>query len=229
MAVQYAAIADAVQTVGMVARGGFEIAAGQAQPSPIPDLSDGRRTETVVIVGNVGGRMWPAFAAGRRDEPDPLDAWTRRVLRPIAAGFGAEFVHPSDEPFQPFQQWAQHADDVSPSPIGLLVHPDHGLWHAYRGAFLLPTAVDGLPPVGVAEPPCLTCVGRPCLSTCPVDAFTEAGYDSVGCADHVRSGNEPACLTDGCAARRACPVGVSFHYGPDQMRFHMAAFAGIRA
>ncbi len=136
-------------------------------------------------------------------------------------------MHPSDEPFQPFQRWAQRADDVWPSPIGLLIHPVHGLWHAYRGAFLFADEVTGLPTVGIRSNPCLMCVDRPCLSTCPVDAFTPAGYDSASCAGHVRSDREPDCRADGCAARRACPVGVEFRYGPDQMRFHMDAFVGL--
>jgi hypothetical protein len=151
------------------------------------------------------------------------------VLEPIADEMGATYVHPSDEPFQPFQRWAQRADDVWPSPIGLLVHSQYGLWHAYRGALLFGHEVPGLPDTGIATSPCSTCVDRPCLSTCPVDAFTTAGYDSEGCAEHVRSTAEPDCLDRGCAARCACPVGVAFRYGPDQMRFHMAAFVGAPA
>ena len=129
-------------------------------------------------------------------------------------------------PFQPFQQWAQRADTVWPSPIGLLIHPESGLWHAYRGAFLFDWPVSGLPARAQLESPCVTCRDQPCLTTCPVDAFTIEGYDAAGCARHVRSGREPTCLDDGCAARRACPVGVSYRYEPDQMRFHMRAFVG---
>ena len=88
------------------------------------------------MIGNVGADIWSHFRADERDVTDPLDDWTRRMLRPIAERFGAGYVHPSDRPYIPMQRWAQRADDVFPSPIGLLVHPVHGLWHAYRGAFL---------------------------------------------------------------------------------------------
>ena len=217
----YAAIAAAVKPTGMVARGGF------VADSSIPDLADGRPTRTVVMIGNVGGVMWPRFCREQTPGPDPLDRWTRATLRPIAGHFGADFVHPSDEPFQPFQRWAQRADDVWQSPIGLMIHPEFGLWHAYRGAFLLPNEVTGLPKVGDRVSPCTTCVDRPCLSTCPVDAFTAEGYDTDSCRDHVRSGTEPVCLTGGCAARCACPVGTEFRYDTDQMRLHMGAFVGM--
>ena len=217
----YRDLASAIEPTGMVARGGFAV----GPDDPVPVLADGRRPATVVIVGNVGGTMWPIFRAEERDEPDPLDAWTRRRLRPIAERFGAEFVHPSDEPFQPFQRWAQRASDVWQSPIGLLVHPTDGLWHALRGAFLFADPVEGLPPTGVATSPCIGC-DAPCLTTCPVDAFTADGYDHVSCREHVRSGDEPECLEAGCAARRACPVAADGSYGPDQMHFHMRAFVG---
>lgn len=219
----YDEVAAAIEPTGMLARGGFTPAPDDA----VPVLAGGREVRTVVIVGNVGGAMWPRFRRDEPNGPDPLDTWTRSVLGSIAARFGADFVHPSDRPYRPFQRWAQQADDVWPSPIGLLIHPEYGLWHAYRGAFLFADEVTGLPPVGDRVAPCDTCVDRPCLTTCPVDAFTAGGYAVPACHGHVASGREPVCLTAGCAARRACPVGTEHRYGPDQMHFHMRAFVGI--
>lgn len=217
----YQRISSAIASTGMVARGGFV-----TSPEDSLFLPDGRAVRTVVIVGNVGGEMWPRFRQHERSGVDPLDEWTRSTLTPIAAEFGATFVHPSDEPFQPFQRWARRADDVWPSPIGMLVHGEYGLWHAYRGALLFSGSVTGLPNVGGAVSPCLACVDQPCLSTCPVDAFGAEGYDASVCASHVRSGDDPDCLHGGCAARCACPVGVDLVYGADQMLFHMRAFVG---
>lgn len=223
--VDYATVAAAIEPTGMVARGGF-LVGDDADLPPVPSLEDGRPCRTVIVIGNIGGHMWPRFRAAETPGPHPLDRWTRGVLQPIADETGATYVHPSDEPFQPFQRWARRADDVWPSPIGLLVHSEYGLWHAYRGAFLFGHELPGLPEVGARTSPCATCVDQPCLSTCPVDAFTTAGYDSEACTQHVRSATEPDCLHQGCAARCACPVGVEFRYGPDQMGFHMAAFVG---
>ncbi|HEX6657026.1 MAG TPA: hypothetical protein VF065_03020, partial [Ilumatobacter sp.] len=132
----------------------------------------------------------------------------------------------SDEPYRPFQRWAQRAEGISQSPIGILIHPEHGLWHAYRGAFLFPFALDGVPPPSGDPSPCLSCADQPCLSACPVDAFTIGGYDADACRAHVRSRAEPVCIEAGCAARLACPIGTEHRYGPDQMHFHMRAFVG---
>lgn len=224
---QYRTVAAAVAPTGMIARGGFVPVPDDA----VPPLADGRVVRTVVVVGNVGGAIWPSFRADERPVADPLDDWTRRRLEPVAARFGADYMHPSDEPFIPMQRWAQRADDVFESPIGLLIHPDHGLWHAYRGVLLFAEPLDGLPTVGARVSPCSTCADQPCRTACPVGAFTTdglrlVGYDHERCRGHVRSGHEPRCLTAGCAARRACPVNAAGHYETDQMAFHMRAFTG---
>lgn len=220
--VPYDDVTAELSAVGMVARGAFEVTADDR----VPDLPDGRPARGVVMVGNRSdGAMWERFTAGRRDEPDPLDQWTRRVLRPIAAAHGGVLIHPSDQPFQPILRWAQRADDVWPSPIGLLVHPAEGLWHAYRGALVFPEPVAGAPRTGRATSPCLDCPA-PCLHTCPVDAFRPGSYDHLACRAHVAAGVEPRCADQGCAARRACPVNVDGVYGDEQMRFHMRAFVG---
>lgn len=226
MIVHYDDVVAAVAPTGMIVRGGFRV----DDDEELPPAPGGRPTRTVIVIGNVGGAMWPRFRREEVDDPHPLDAWTRATLRPIADRFDATFVHPSDEPFQPFQRWARRADDVWQSPIGLLVHGEYGLWHAYRGAFLLTDDVEGLPAVGVAEQPCLTCAEQPCLTACPVDAFRPGAgvhdYDHVACRAHVASDDEPDCAHLGCMARRACPIGTEYVYGPDQMAFHMRAFVG---
>lgn len=222
MPVTYHDLAAELAAVGMVARGAFDVTVDDL----VPDLPDGRRARGVVVVGNRSdGAMWERFTAERLDEPDPLDRWTRRVVRPIAARHGGVLIHPSDEPFAPILRWAQRADDVWPSPIGLLVHPVDGLWHAYRGALVFPEPVTGAPDTGAATSPCTACPA-PCLDACPVDAFTLGSYDHVACRAHVAGGDEPRCLDRGCAARRACPVNADGVYGGEQMRFHMRAFVG---
>jgi hypothetical protein len=129
----------------------------------------------------------------------------------------------------PFQRWAQRAEPVFPSPIGMLIHPEHGLWHAYRGALAFAGEIAGLPPRGAAHSPCDSCADKPCLTTCPVGAFGPEGYDVPACAAHLRRPAGADCMGLGCRARRACPVGRQATYLPEQAAFHMAAFLGARA
>lgn len=211
MPTDYATLETAFAGTGLALRGGF--------------AKDGG---SLVLVGNFGEAMWPAFEAGRRNEPDPLDAWTRRVVGPIAARFGARAVHPNDRPYQPFQRWAQLAEPVHPSPLGILIHPVHGLWHAYRAALIFSEPVSGLPPRAEVVSPCDSCSGKPCLSACPVSAFDGTAYDVAACAGHLKSRGSPDCSRLGCRARDACPVGRDRRYPPPQVAFHMAAFVRSR-
>ncbi len=80
--VDYATIAAAVAPTGMVARGGFVV---DPTPSPVPPAADGRPVPDGVVIGNVGGVVWPGFRAAETPGPHPLDRWTRSTLRPIAA------------------------------------------------------------------------------------------------------------------------------------------------
>jgi hypothetical protein len=181
-----------------------------------------------VLIGTVGGGGFEDFIRDCRDEPDPMDRWARRIIDRVAVRMGARAAYPSDKPYLPFQRWAMRADDVHGSPIGLLIHPVHGLWHAYRGALLMPGRVAGLPARSGSPSPCSTCATKPCLSACPVDAFGPAGYDVTACTAHLQADVAPRCLTLGCRARAACPVGTASRYGDAQLRFHMRAFARAR-
>lgn len=216
-------IRTTLKAAGLDERGAFHPADGDQ----VPDCGFADGVQTLLLVGNVGGAMWPAFEAGRLDEVDALDQWTVRVLSEITEELAPTYggvlpLYPSDgPPYHPFQQWARRAEPVFPSPIGPLIHPDHGLWHAYRGALAFARKLD------VAErpehvSPCDSCADKPCLTTCPVGAFSPGDYDVQGCANHLTTETGDICLAVGCLARRACPVGRDNAYSEAQTRFHMS-------
>ncbi|MEJ8573064.1 hypothetical protein [Microbaculum marinum] len=212
-------IAKAFARCGLVLRGGFH----PADDEDIPDAGQGRSTRTILLVGNAGPDLWDHFGPHSDAGSDPLDRWTREVAEPIAAEFDARAVFPFDKPPLPFQRWAMRAEPVHSSPLGILIHPDHGLWHAYRAALMFAEAID-LPPADDRPSPCEACADRPCLTGCPVGAFSAAGYDVAACASYLKSPAGQVCLETGCQARNACPVASDRGYGPAQIRFHMAAF-----
>lgn len=222
-----AAISRLVAGTGLVLRGAFH-------PEPadrVPALHDGRPAATLVLLGSVGGSLWPRFAVSeeRRDgKPDPLDRWSRRVIGGLARDLGATALYPfGGPPFRPFVAWAKRAEGLRESPLGMLIHPDHGLWHAYRGALVLPDPL-ALPPRLDRPFPCEACPDKPCLRTCPVQAFGSAGYDVAACSGFLASGQGGSCREAGCLARRACPVGRHLCYPPEQAEFHMTAFQAAR-
>ncbi len=221
----FATIDSAVSAAGLIMRGGFHPGADDGAPG---------EAATVVLVGNAGPDMWAAFTAAGGDKapgPHRLDDWVRRVVTDIAEDLGTRALFPFDVPYWPFQRWARKCEPVHPSPIGPLIHPRYGLWHAYRGALAFAEALP-LPPFEPAPSPCETCQDKPCLTACPVDAFQATGgvaYDVPACVAHLQSPEGKDCLGRGCLARRACPVGTGYLYAPDQARLHMEGFVAAQS
>ena len=184
--------------------------------------------QTVILIGHSGSSIWPHFSAWLAKQSPvpagPLDTWSKEVIGAVAAEVGGRAVFPSDKPYLPFQQWAMQAEGLKPSPLGLLIHPVYGLWHAYRGAILFDDLTLSQP-VEKLSHPCETCIEKPCLSACPVNAFSDVGYDVKSCRAYLKTPEGQWCMEGGCKARLACPVGRELTYLPEQMRFHMAAFA----
>lgn len=219
----YESIIAVLKPHGLIARGGFTLQDGVDQPL----ARNGDTISSVVLVGHAGSSIWPHFQTWRNENPglrDPLDMWSRNMLERVASGLGAEAAFPSDRPWLPFQQWAIRAEGLQPSPIGLLIHPEFGLWHAYRGALLFRQRLD-LPERFVGQHPCNECREKPCLSTCPVNAFHDGRYDVGACRGYLATSAGRSCIEEGCKARTACPVGREYAYTAIQMEFHMKAFA----
>jgi len=217
-------VAEAAKSIGLALRGGFRL----AHEERVGAL-DG--TQTLLLFGFVGAEQWPVFAASPEAQDGkrhPLDRWSRRVLTALGTQFAATPLFPFEgPPYWPFQAWARRAEPVFPSPLGLLIHPVYGLSHSYRGVLAFASEIE-LPVMTQLASPCESCIARPCLTACPVHAFSASRYDVDTCAGWLRTGEGAACLEGGCLARRACPVGADYDQAPEQARFHMAAFLAAR-
>jgi len=227
MTVSLEQAADKAAAVGIALRGAFHPEAGDG----VPLLPGGTPAGTLVLAGMVGRAEWPKFAASTETSdgrPNPLDRWSRRIIGGLAAALGAYALYPFEgPPWLPFQRWAMKAEPVHRSALGMLIHPDWGLWHSYRGALAFTERLT-LPEPVERPSPCDSCAAKPCLSACPVGAFTLERYNVDTCAGHLRSAAGTECLELGCRAREACPVGAAHRFGRDQVGFHMRAFLASR-
>lgn len=218
----YDSLRRRAESLGLAVRGAFHPAPGEFALL-LPEKPAG----TILLLGFTGSRQWDLFmrsAEAGDGKPDPLDRWSRRVVGLLARESAAQDVYPNGSPPQlPFQRLAVRCEPVHQSPIGLLIHAQWGLWHAYRGALVLPERIE-LPPVVASAHPCVTCTAQPCLSSCPVQAFRAGSFDAAACLEHLGTAAGADCRERGCRARRACPVGRAFGYVEQQSQFHMHAF-----
>lgn len=230
MTFTYEQLQQRIESAGLAARGGFHV-------QPADGLGEAR---TLILIGFTRIQHWETFARSPECQdglPDPLDRWSMRTIDVLAEEAGGRALYPSEgPPFWPFQRWARRALVLHVSPLGVLLDPEFGLWHSYRGALALRDEMP-LPTPAQWPHPCESCESKPCLHTCPVGAVQVGAYHVDKCRAHVRSTAQspeaPAarpgvagCRTLGCLARRACPVGAENAYLPVQASFHMRAFAG---
>jgi len=189
-----------------------------------------------ILIGNTGHRMWPYILKSPEysdGQSDPMNRWTRRVVSKLTQHVDGDARYPFNIPYWPFQRIALATGNMHSSPLGILIHPEYGLWHAFR-AVIIVSPNSGLS-ADIEEMihqtqkvihPCDTCAEKPCLNTCPVSAFDGVSLDREACFKYLDDGREPDCMNVGCAARNACPVGQDYKYENTQVRFHMRSYRG---
>lgn len=218
-------IIQLAQEYGLVLRGGFSV----NETDSVPEVAKGVNASTLILFGNAGSSFWACFSGSSEfadGQPDPLNRWSQRVGEIMAQKLTGRALFPFGQaPYQPFINWAKKAESLQSSKIGMLIHPQYGLWHAYRFAIALADSASIL-----REQPqidhniCQRCIEQPCLSTCPAAAFSDSGYDLEACYGFLKQNAESSCRTETCQARLSCPQGHAFHYQADHARFHMDAF-----
>ncbi|GAB5449534.1 ferredoxin [Gymnodinialimonas sp.] len=195
---------------------------GAFHPAPGDLAPEG--TGTLVLLAPRDPDFWSFFQS--QDEaqdgaPDPLDRWSTRAVTDIAETLNATPLFPfGGPPWHPFISWAKKSGSIHASPVTLLVHNDQGLMISFRGALALKETISLTPP---RLTPCLLCAA-PCETACPVNALTEEGYDTAACHSFLDTPAGADCMTNGCKARRACPVSQDFARDPAQSAYHMRQF-----
>ena len=194
---------------------------GSFQPDANDDMPEW--VASVVMLGPAEPGFWPHLTSQSEwadGQPDPMDRWSRRVIGGLACDLGGKAWFPfGGPPYHPYYRWALRTGQVWESPVRLLVHATQGLMVSFRGALALRSQID-LP---ASPKPCDTCA-RPCLSACPADALTGAGYDVPTCHDFLNQPQGADCLSSGCHVRRACPVSQAYARLPEQSAYHMSRF-----
>ncbi len=183
-------------------------------------------TQAILVFGSGGGGLWEALLADLRRHPEhlageahPLDAFVRRTVAAADPLLGDVprrwfFAAADAELHLDFRALADLAGLGGKSRMGLLLHPEFGLWLGLRAACFLAAPVP-FSPAAHAEP-CAGCPA-PCVAACPGSAFVNGQWSVDRCsAFHAES---TACEAS-CSARSACPKAPEHRYGPDELQYH---------
>ena len=226
-----ASLSEVLAEYGLKLFGGLELSANECAQGH--EALIGRKA---LLIGNAGSDMWAQFSKSNEyadGKLDPMNRWTKRLLDGVLKQLGSRVVYPFDEPYWPFQRLAQKAACVKPSPLGILIHPEYGLWHAFRGLIIFDETHEFTSQINALITnadslihPCDTCAEKSCLSACPVGAFTGERLNVQGCFDHLDTKSDPDCMSLGCRARCACPIAKTSQYEDAQIKFHMKSYRG---
>ena len=185
---------------------------------PVP-----KEAQSILLLGPDEPNFWKIFKESdefKDRKANPLDRWSKRIIDNIAVKNDCSPLYPfGGQPYKPFFSWALRSGTVWSSPVHLAIHKDRGLFVSFRGAL----AINQIRKMDQRfKNPCTKCPA-PCLSACPVNAFTESGYDVAKCKEHISGVDSRNCKSLGCNTRRACPVGANLRHF-EQSSFHMENF-----
>lgn len=211
------------------------------------------RESCVLVVGNSGPGFWQHLVACRSgDVPqatDSTDIYTGLSDHPVdqyalnstqvalqrlfaAPDYRVLFPDQTSGAMIPLQQLGVMIGWHHRSPLGIGIHPQKGLWFAYRAVVVVPAErafLDSLDKPASAihntaggqglSATCRECRGQPCISDCPAGALSAAAPpDMVKCIAYRSQQGSPCAAT--CIARMACPVGTGSRYSETQIAYH---------
>ena len=190
------------------------------EPLRLPDF--GRPHALAILIGNTRA-LWTPFVAALQARPalldaeHPLDAYVVESVGKAVASCSmapcneVRWAHEGPPRLVAMQRLAHVAGLAYLSPAHLSIHRVYGPWIAWRAV----VCVDAEGPAGPSPAPASPC--DDCDVRC-VAALRAAVATGTRVPEHWRAW---------VAVRDACPVGVSYRYDEEQIRYHYTRDKGV--
>ncbi len=177
----------------------------------------GRRYRQLILIGHGGKAMWTSLSASGFVSENPIDDYS---VRTVTQWFAQQFpgnrctiIYPGSDAVR-LQALGKIAGWHHDSPMMLGINQEWGTWFAYRAVVLADTRLQPTRQVA-GESPCLTCVDKVCIASCPGSALEGGEFDLGKCVAYRKRSDSHCKAT--CLARVSCPVGFAHRYCAEQL------------
>ena len=186
--------------------------------------------DSIILLAHGGEELWRQLPHPIHEDDDPIDNFSLRAMREFADSVidgECKILFPLTDYLLPLQKLSRELNLSRPSPLGLDISQNFGVWFAFRGMLITKRDIPSLVPRPF-ESPCLTCKSQECANACPVGAVKlNSSFEIKTCADY-RFSDGSACA-DKCLARLACPYQSEHRYEILQTQYHMGRSRHLRS
>jgi ferredoxin len=188
----------------------------------IQNSIDFDQNDSIILIANGGRELWKHLAHPLDEDKDPIDNFAIEAMKDFGLrAFGGDFkiLFPLTTYLLPLQKLGRELNMSRPSPLGLDINNEYGVWFAFRGVMITKQSIPTIKP-NVFDSPCLSCTSLECIKACPVSAVhLEIPFDLKSCGEYRFSQNSQC--ADRCLSRLSCPYKVEHRYELVQTQFHM--------
>jgi len=200
------------------------------------------KSGSLLLVGHAGKKFWEVFGQSEfwlnTPDADPVDNYsievTRLVIKKHLPDITKQRLFPSADCPVNLMALGRAFGWHEPSPLGMGIHEQYGLWSAYRAVWWLDleiaesvetkhelSDIKNMNPTSKVESAdiCSQCLTQDCVSECPSNAIEYLKNPDLGrCADY-RLEEASQCAST-CLSRMACPYASEHRYAEKQMSYH---------
>jgi len=177
--------------------------------------------KNLVLIGSGGSYFYDHFTKKFGDSLNkathPFDTYSIKCIRDVDPD--ALILYPNHEYLPPLQKLGRFFHLSHPSPLGIDISNEFGLWFSYRGLFL--TNQDVLEyRFEKKSSPCESCESLDCVKACPALAVSSKLDFKLNDCFTYRLSAHSTCESN-CLSRLACPYKKEWQYSLSQINYHM--------
>ncbi|MFA6238564.1 MAG: hypothetical protein WC635_14615 [Bacteriovorax sp.] len=180
--------------------------------------------DTLYLFASGGRDLWNRLTHPLNESEHPIDHFSISQIKKMDPK--ARILFPHEEWNVPLQRLGRLLNISRPSPLGMDISNEYGLWFAFRGVFLSKQKFK-TEKYKLFKSPCESCADKPCISACPGSALNPAGdFKIAKCADYRLSRDSKCAQT--CLSRMICPYKAEHQYSEEQIHYHMTRIALLK-